>query len=231
MRALGFGSFVRIEGVRGSRAPIGVVWDCTSLRRSRRWPFAPRSESGSAVGRAAPHLRPHAGTADASRTRSSRSGRHRAPCKAYARDISPDALSRIRILGRNRIGLLRKPGGGFFQNLLFDFEILVFTAKSPKLFALCGSQPVASLARVAVGLCHPVAYRLGRGLKLPRELLRAASRADQLHQSLPELRRVSWPVSLRHVDSFARNRASVHETGSTPWFSSGTKRRPPQPRR
>ena len=72
-----------------------------SSSRSSRWmrgaPYVPREAHGSArCARGAPRLRPLAVTPDASRTRSSRSGRRPAPGTASAPDTGPVALSRIR---------------------------------------------------------------------------------------------------------------------------------------
>jgi hypothetical protein len=51
-------------------------------------------------------------------------------------------------------------------------QLSVLLPQPTELLTLNAGQTVFALAFVAVGLCHPVADRLGRRLKFPRQLLR-----------------------------------------------------------
>src|SRR6266508_3284172 len=73
---------------------------------------------------------------------------------------------------------------------------------------------VAATPLIQVGLAHPVADRLRRRLKLPRQLLRPPPRANQLHHPPPKLRPVGR-VAPRHrvlllsqVKKYPRNRGT-----------------------
>src|SRR5712691_7005452 len=125
-------------------------------------------------------------------TRSTRWRRRPARGTAWRSDAWPGGSSRTRILRWNRAGLPSEPGRGFFQNLPLLAEDLVLAPEPPQLLALFSGQAVLAVAVVAIGLCHPVADRLGGRLELLREPLRVTPGADQVDHAAPELRRVRW---------------------------------------
>src|SRR5204863_7733605 len=127
----------------------------------------------------------------------------------------PVALSRTRVLGRDRAGLPGEPGRGFFQDVALLAQDSVLTTEPAELLALVGGQTVLAVAVVASSLCDPVADRLRGRLELLREFLGLTAGPDEFDHAAAELRRV-WRMGFRHRGLlFPRKGSGVHETGGT----------------
>nr|WP_175628319.1 hypothetical protein [Thioalkalivibrio denitrificans] len=88
------------------------------------------------------------------------------------------------------------PGGGLVLEVP-PRELAILPSPARELLALDRAQAICASPLIALRLGHPIADRLCRGLELPSQLLRVATRTDQLNHLLPELRRVCC-TSSRH---------------------------------
>src|SRR4029453_13804092 len=149
-------------------------------------------------------------------TRSTRWRRPPGPGTAWRPGGGPGGPSRTRILAGNRAGLPSKPGRGFFQDVPLFAEGLVLASEPADLLPLLRGQAIRAVAVIAGGLADPVPDRLRARLELAPQLLRDATRADQLDEARPQLWRIRRS-GLRHRGLPPPPKGnSVHGTGSSP---------------
>src|SRR3712207_3209477 len=122
--------------------------------------------------------------------RDSRRGRRPGPGTWWRSGTRLGAPSRTRRPGRDRAGLPGEPSRGFCQDVPLTAQLTDLTPVPLQLLAFGPGQPVLAAPLVALGLLDPGPDRLGRGLELSRELVRAPSGPNQFDHPPPELRRV-----------------------------------------